>query len=152
MTHGPGSSCIPSYRDGLNIIDRSPERVRVVLTRPRFRVNTNARWALKITKKYRVASSAMVLNMVGILSPCFSDFAAKKTITTNARESNLDIFGRVRAVVFGFGVSPTNRRRGRCLYTQPLRIYAGKIHTGGMRRGVSPGGVRLHKSRRGGRF
>jgi hypothetical protein len=40
-----------------------------------------------MTRKYLVASSAMILNIPGILDPRDPDLAAKKMINANARES-----------------------------------------------------------------
>ena len=147
-TYAPGRSCIYSYQDGLNAIDRSSEREMVALTGPRFRVNTNARWALKITKKYLVASSAIVLKIVGILSARFSGFAARKMIEKNARESNYSRFLQVSVTLFYFYINPTHHIRGRCLYTQPLGIYDGRIRRGGTHRAVSPEGAGLHITER----
>lgn len=62
-----------------------------LLTRPRFRVISRIKWEVNITRKYRVASSAMLLKIVGILVPCPSAFTAKKTITENARKSDSNI-------------------------------------------------------------
>ena len=63
------------------------ETVLSPLTRPRFKVISTTKWELAITRKYRVASSAMVLRIVGTLSPRVPDFAAKKMIDSKARES-----------------------------------------------------------------
>ena len=59
----------------------------VALTRARFRVISSTKWAVKMNKKYSIASSATVLKIVGILLRA-SDVIAKKTITENARESD----------------------------------------------------------------
>jgi hypothetical protein len=63
--------------------------VVVVLTRPKTRVITKTKWEPNITKKYRVASSAMVLKMLGPLTFDAFDFAAKKVINANARRSGV---------------------------------------------------------------
>ena len=59
----------------------------VALTRPRVRVISSTKWELNITRKYRVASSAIVRRMFGILSVDAFDFAAKKMINENASKS-----------------------------------------------------------------
>jgi hypothetical protein len=69
-------------------ISGSPENEMLILTRPRFRVISRTKWEVNITRKYRVASSAMVLKTIGILSPHASDFIARTTITENARRSD----------------------------------------------------------------
>lgn len=148
MTYAPGRSCIPSYRDTLSVIDRSTGRVTVALTRPRFRVSTNARWAEKITRKYRVASSAIVLKIVGNLSTFFSDFAAKTTINKNARESNNAHFLQGQHYPVYIPDNITHHRRGRCSYKRPLAICADKIHIGGTHRGVSAEVARLQRRQR----
>jgi len=61
----------------------------VALTRPTVRVISSTRWALNITRKYHVASSAMVPRMLGTLSSEAFDFAAKKVINENARKSDV---------------------------------------------------------------
>ena len=63
------------------------QRETITLTRPRFRVISTTTWEVAITRKYRVASSAIVLKSVGTLRPFVPDLAAKKTINKNARES-----------------------------------------------------------------
>ena len=76
-------------------------------------VNTNVRWAEKTTMKYHVASPAIVLKSVGILSPCCPDLAKRK-INKNARVSNfMYIFGRVSTILFGFEATKTHHRGGR---------------------------------------
>ena len=64
------------------------ERETVALTRASPKVISSTKWEVNITKKYRVASSAMFFKMVGILSPLASDTAAKKIIDQNARKSD----------------------------------------------------------------
>ena len=63
----------------------------VALTRPRFKVISSTKWEVNITRKYRVASSAMAFKIVGTLSPRASDVAAMKMIKENARKSCLHI-------------------------------------------------------------
>ena len=63
-----GRSWIDSWRGthwtSLGTIGRGA----VALTRPRIRVISSTKWEVNITRKYRVASSAMVPRMVGILT------------------------------------------------------------------------------------
>ena len=59
------------------------------LTRPRFRVNTRTKWEVNITRKYHVASSAMLSKIVGALSPSTLDLLAEKIINEKARESDV---------------------------------------------------------------
>ena len=63
----------------------------VALTRPRVRVISSTKWELNITRKYHVASCAMVPKMVGPLRFDAFDFAAEKVINENARKSGVYI-------------------------------------------------------------
>ena len=145
-TYVPGRSCSASCRDTSDSVGCDLDREINELTRARLRVNTNVRWALKIRRKYRVASSAIVLKIVGILNPCFSDLAARKTIKRNARESDYSYF--LSSVMLEFQMTPTHRTRGRYLCSRPLGVYSGGIRRGGMHRGVLLEGVRLHGTER----
>lgn len=60
-----------------DVLGCSPEERIVALTRPRFNVNTSTKWEVNITRKYHVASSAIVSKMVGTLRPGTLDFFAK---------------------------------------------------------------------------
>lgn len=74
-----------------------------------------------MTMKYHVASCAMTSKIVGTLSPGTFDFFARKMINEKAIRSDAYIFiGKVSAVRSRFEKDQTHRRRGRCLYTQPL--------------------------------
>ena len=68
----------------------------VALTRPRVNVISSTKWELNITRKYHVASSAMVSRMLGTLIFDTFDLAAKKVINKNARKSGVRIAARVR--------------------------------------------------------
>ena len=59
------------------------------LTRPRFRVNTSTKCEENITRKYHVASSAILSKIVGTLSPGTFAFLAEKMISEKARESDV---------------------------------------------------------------
>ena len=61
----------------------------VALTCPRVRVITSTKWELNMTRKYHVASSAMVSRRAGPLRFDTLDFAAKQTINENARKSGV---------------------------------------------------------------
>ena len=67
----------------------------VALTLPRVRVISNTKWELNMTRKYHVASSAMVSRILGVLRFDTFDFAAKKVINENARRSGVHIAVRV---------------------------------------------------------
>ena len=58
------------------------------LTCPKVRVITSTMWEVNMTRKYRVASCAIVLMRDGILSPSFSDRIARKIVNENARKSD----------------------------------------------------------------
>lgn len=49
----------------------------------------NTKWEVNMIRKYRVASSAMVPKIVGILNPGMPDVFARKMMKENARESVL---------------------------------------------------------------
>jgi len=55
---------------------------------PRFSVITKARWEENISRKYHVASSAMVSRMEATLRLSAFDFLAQEIISENARKSN----------------------------------------------------------------
>ena len=61
----------------------------VGLTRPGVRVISSTKWELNITRKYHVASCAMVPRSVGPLIFDVPDFATKKVINENARKSGV---------------------------------------------------------------
>jgi len=63
----------------------------VALTRPRVRVISSTKWELNMTRKYHVASCAIVSRRVGPLRFDALDFAAKKVINENARKSGVYI-------------------------------------------------------------
>jgi len=63
----------------------------IALTRPRVRVISSTKWELNMTRKYHVASSAMVPRRVGPLIFDVPDFATKKVINENARKSGVYI-------------------------------------------------------------
>ena len=121
------------------------DRGAVALTRPRFRVISSTKWEVNITKKYRVASSAIVLKIVGIWSPGVFVRLAKTMVNAKARKSEIYIFRQGQHPWSRFKIIPTDHRGGRCLYTPPLGFYAGQIDTGDMRRGVSVGVVELRR-------
>lgn len=58
-----------------------------ITSRPRAKVIVSTKWEAKTTKKNRVASTAMVLKIVGALRPGVFDLAAKNIIRENARKS-----------------------------------------------------------------
>ena len=72
-----------------------PEREVVPLTRARFRVNTRTRWEENTTRKYHVASFAMMSKIIGTLDPGALNFLAKNVIKENARESEVWILSEV---------------------------------------------------------
>ena len=59
----------------------------VALTLPKIKVISSTKWELNMTRKYHVASWAMVPRIVGPLIFDVPDFAAKKVINENARKS-----------------------------------------------------------------
>ena len=63
----------------------------VGLTRPRVRVISSTKWELNITRKYHVASCAMVPRSVGPLIFDVPDFPVKNMINENARKSGVYI-------------------------------------------------------------
>jgi hypothetical protein len=67
----PSNKCIDT------VWKKSGERGRIALTRPRARASSSTRWAVNMKRKYRVASSAMVLMITGSLSPSFFDRVMK---------------------------------------------------------------------------
>lgn len=70
-----------------------------IVTRPRFKVITIAKWEPNMTMKYHVASCAMTSKIVGTLSPGTFDFFARKMINEKAIRSDAYIFiGKVSAV------------------------------------------------------
>jgi len=72
-----GRSWIDSWRGTHWASFSAVGRGAVALTRPRIRVISSTKWEVNITRKYRVASSAMVPRMVGILSDDAFDRIAK---------------------------------------------------------------------------
>ena len=53
----------------MDVIGCGPKMEAVALTRPRLSVNTSTKWAVNITRKYHVASSAMMSKIILPLSP-----------------------------------------------------------------------------------
>ena len=51
----------------------------------------NTKWDVNMTRKYLVASSAMVSQIVRTLTPGTFDFLVKKIISVNARKSDVRI-------------------------------------------------------------
>ena len=96
----------------LSIISSYPGDEAFALTRPRFRVISRTKWEVNITRKYSVASSAMVFKIDGILSPCTSDLMAKKTINKNARRSGSFTFLRSQRPKFRFRRYPLTVEEG----------------------------------------
>jgi hypothetical protein len=82
----------------MNVLSNHPGGEKIALTRPRFRVNTSTKWEVNITRKYHVASSAMLSKIVGTLSPGTLDFLAEKIINENARESDVYISSAASAL------------------------------------------------------
>lgn len=82
------------FLDAPGVTGRSPNRRTTTLTRPRLKVISSTKWEVNITKKYRVASSAMVFKILGILSPDAFDRAATKMVNENARRSMRTRFRR----------------------------------------------------------
>ena len=72
----------------LDVIGKNGGRGWFTLTRPRSRVISSTKWEVNMTRKYRIASSAIVPKRLGILSFFASDFEAKKTINVKARKSS----------------------------------------------------------------
>ena len=65
-------------------------------------VTPSTKWAVNITKKYIVASSATVSKIVGTLNPATlrQDRAVKNKMNKNAEESNTHIVSRVSDIQF----------------------------------------------------
>ena len=99
---------------------------------------------MNITKKYRVASSAMVSKMVGILRFEAFDFIAQNMVNENARESGAYILVEMNIDRFNHKIILTHQRKERGSYTRSLRFCSGRIHKNDMRQMVSVGGSRLH--------
>lgn len=59
----------------------------VARTRPRIRDISRTRWEVNITRKYRVASLAMISKRFGILGPDSFDVITRKIVNENARKS-----------------------------------------------------------------
>lgn len=72
----------------MGIADKS-RRERVVLTRPRFRVITRTKCEVNMTRKYRVASSAIFPKIVWKLRLVLLHRFAKKTMDKNTRKSGV---------------------------------------------------------------
>lgn len=101
-----------------------------------------------MTRKYRVASSAMILKITGTLDPRFFCCIAKKIVNMNTRKSAEHVFAAVSTTWAGLRMTLTHHIRGRYLYMRSLGLYAGQIGTGDMRRGVSVANVGLHRHRK----
>ena len=92
----------------IEFVDCSSGEAAAVLTRPRFRVISSTKWEVNITRKYRVASSAMVPKIVGILSPGVVHRVAKKIVSENASRSGVSI---VPAGSVPYGLSSWEKSR-----------------------------------------
>ena len=91
-TYVDGRSWIVSYGNKHRVsfvVFQIPQRVR--LTRPIIRVIVSTKCEVKMTRKYRVASSAIVPKILGALKPGIFDFLAKKRINENASESDFGV-------------------------------------------------------------
>jgi hypothetical protein len=71
---------------------RGMEREEVALTRPRIRFISSAKWEVNITRKYSVASFAMISQRFVNPSPGVLNLFAKKIINENASKSEVSIF------------------------------------------------------------
>lgn len=74
-----------------------------------------------MTRKYRVASSAIVRKMDGTLSLNVLYRIAERMINKNARKSNACVLS---AEPCHLVEDEEHRRRGKALYMRPLTIYA----------------------------
>ena len=101
-----------------------------------------------MTRKYRVASSAIILKITGTLDPRVFGCTAKKIVNMNTRKSAEHVLAAVSTTWAGFKMTPTHHIKGRYLYMRSLGLYAGQIGTGYMRRGVSAVNVGLHRHRK----
>lgn len=77
VTYAAGRSWIDSWRGTYWVSLGAVGKGAVALTRPRIRVISSTKWEVNITRKYHVASSAMVPKMVGILTDDAFDRIAK---------------------------------------------------------------------------
>ena len=75
MTYNAGRIWISYLEHVLNIVGRSPERKMTSLTGANTKLNMNTRCEVNITRKYHVASFAIVSIILGTLS--FLDVLAK---------------------------------------------------------------------------
>ena len=98
----------------------------VALTRPKSRVISSTKWEVNMTRKYHVASWAMVPRRVGPLIFGILDFAAKRVINENARKSGVCISpqGSGTHSSCKFSVVLTHHIRVGCLYTQFVGPFA----------------------------
>lgn len=120
------------------------------LTRPRFRVITRTKWEVNMTRKYSVASSAIVSERVENLNPGALNFLVRKIINENARVSEC-WKPQYRPMRVKENSEHQRREKGLCMRS-PRIYWAGKIRTGDMRRGVPEAVVELHRwGRNGGR-
>jgi hypothetical protein len=70
-----------------------------------------------MTRKYRVASLAIISKIPGILGPGFLDITAKKMINENTRKSDLSVSSAGSVPVLDFGVvRHTKEERDACGY------------------------------------
>ena len=61
----------------------------LALTLPRFRVKTKTKWEVNIMRKYQVASSAIVSQIIRTLRIAALDFFARKMNNEKARRSDV---------------------------------------------------------------
>lgn len=79
----------PLEKRTLDVTGRRLERGTVALTRAKIRVIKSTKWAVNITKKYRVASFAMTCQRLRKLSPGVLESCARKMISENTRRSGV---------------------------------------------------------------
>ena len=64
----------------------------VILTLPKDSAASSTKWEVNIKRKYRVASSAIVLKIAEVLSPAFFDRITKKMVNVKAKKSEVSAF------------------------------------------------------------
>ena len=64
----------------------------VILTLPKDSAASSTKWEVNIKRKYRVASSAIVLRIAEVLSPAFFDRITKRMVNVKAKKSEVSTF------------------------------------------------------------
>ena len=96
------------------------QRGTIALTRWGDKPSTSTKWEVNTTRRYNIASSAIVIKVDGILSLGVLDRIAEKTINENARRSDAQIISAISVPSPRYKVIYTYHRKGRCLHTRRL--------------------------------